>query len=110
MVGVAANAPASVTNTAAVSGGGELNTANNTAADLTTITLPPDFALAINPASVILRAGQHANYGLTVTPINTAFANSITFTVTGLPGKSSGIFSPASVTPGANQRPLRSSS
>ena len=102
MVSVAANAPASVTNSAAVSGGGELNTANNTATDPTTVTLPPDFALAINPASVTLRAGQHANYGLTVTPINTAFASAITFTVTGLPGRSSAVFSPTSVTPGAN--------
>jgi hypothetical protein len=37
-VNVAANAPASVTNTATVSGGGELNTANDTANDPTTIT------------------------------------------------------------------------
>jgi hypothetical protein len=36
-VSVAANAPATVTNTAAVSGGGELNTANDTATDVTTI-------------------------------------------------------------------------
>jgi len=37
-VNVATNAPASVTNTATVSGGGETNTANNTASDPTTIT------------------------------------------------------------------------
>jgi hypothetical protein len=37
-VNVAANAPASVTNTVTVSGGGELNTANDTATDPTTIT------------------------------------------------------------------------
>ena len=37
-VNVAANAPASVTNTATVSGGGEVNTANDTASDPTTIT------------------------------------------------------------------------
>jgi uncharacterized repeat protein (TIGR01451 family) len=36
-VNVAVNAPASVTNTAAVSGGGELNTGNDTATDVTTI-------------------------------------------------------------------------
>ena len=34
---VAANAPANVTNTATVSGGGDVNTANNTATDPTTI-------------------------------------------------------------------------
>ena len=37
-VTVATSAPASVTNTAAVSGGGETNTGNNTAADVTTIS------------------------------------------------------------------------
>lgn len=39
-VTVSANAPASVTNTAVVSGGGETNTANDTANDATTITQP----------------------------------------------------------------------
>ena len=33
-------APASVTNTASVSGGGETNSANDTANDVTTITVP----------------------------------------------------------------------
>jgi len=37
-VNVASNAPASVTNTATVSGGGETNTSNDTANDVTTIT------------------------------------------------------------------------
>jgi hypothetical protein len=37
-VNVAGNAPASITNTATVSGGGETNTANDTANDLTTVT------------------------------------------------------------------------
>jgi hypothetical protein len=36
-VNVAAGAPASVTNSATVSGGGDTNPANNTANDLTTI-------------------------------------------------------------------------
>src|SRR5262249_45350525 len=37
-VSVANNAPASITNTATVAGGGEVNTANDSASDLTTIT------------------------------------------------------------------------
>src|SRR5262249_17537972 len=43
-VNVAANAPASVTNTVTVSGGGELNTTNDSASDVTAITplLLPD--------------------------------------------------------------------
>ena len=36
-VNVAASAPASVTNTATISGGGDVNTTNNTATDVTTI-------------------------------------------------------------------------
>src|SRR5581483_9940544 len=45
-VNVAANAPASVTNTATVSGGGETNTANDTATDVTTIGSVPDLTVA----------------------------------------------------------------
>ena len=48
-VNVAANAPASVTNTATVSGGGEINTANDTATDLTTITQLPDLTVTMTP-------------------------------------------------------------
>jgi uncharacterized repeat protein (TIGR01451 family) len=44
-VNVASNAPASVTNTAVVSGGGEVNLANDTANDVTTITPTPDLAI-----------------------------------------------------------------
>jgi len=101
-VSVAANAAASVTNIATVAGGGEINTANDTAMDITTITIPPDFTLAVTPASITIRAGQPAQYGITVTPINNAFTNPIDFTVTGLPGRTSFVFSPASVTPGLN--------
>lgn len=101
-VSVAANAPFSVTNTAAVAGGGELNTANNSASDITTITLPPDFTLGILPGSILLKAGQQADYELTVTPVNTAFTNPIVFTIAGLPGRSAAAFSPGSVTPGSN--------
>jgi len=42
IVRVAANAPSSVINSATVSGGGELNTANDTASDPTTIDAPAD--------------------------------------------------------------------
>jgi uncharacterized repeat protein (TIGR01451 family) len=101
-VNVAANAAASVTNIATVAGGGELNTANDTFMDVTTITIPPDFTLAVTPASITVRAGQPAIYGITVTPINNAFTNPIDFTLTGLPGRASSVFSPTSVTPGSN--------
>ena len=45
-VNVASNASASVTNTATVSGGGETNTANNTASDPTTISAASRFSIA----------------------------------------------------------------
>jgi hypothetical protein len=91
-----------VTKTATVSGGGELNTANDTAADVTTITLPPDFALSLAPAAMTIDAGQQASFVVTVTPLLNTFANPITFTVSGLPAQASVISTPASVTPGAN--------
>jgi uncharacterized repeat protein (TIGR01451 family) len=45
-VNVASNAPANVTNTATVSGGGEINTANDTANDLTAIVQAPTVTTA----------------------------------------------------------------
>jgi hypothetical protein len=42
MVNVSTGAPSSVTNTATVAGGGEVNAVNNTASDVTTITNVPD--------------------------------------------------------------------
>jgi uncharacterized repeat protein (TIGR01451 family) len=81
-VNVAANAPASVTNTATVSGGGEVNTANDTASDMTTIlpsvagkiTTVPALgggvltaglaALTVDFHEAVLGAGVAANYEL----------------------------------------------
>ena len=100
-VDVAANAEASVINNAAVSGGGELNAANNTAADVTTVTLPPDFSFSFTLSSVTIRAGQQAGYAITVTPLNNVFTNPISLSVSGLPAKTSIVFSPSTLTPGA---------
>jgi uncharacterized repeat protein (TIGR01451 family) len=101
-VTVASNAAASVTNTATVSGGGEINLANDTATDTTTTTPPADFAISFTLATITVKAGQVANYTLTVTPQNNAFTNPVTFSATGLPQRTSFVFSPTSVTPGAN--------
>jgi uncharacterized repeat protein (TIGR01451 family) len=100
-VAVAANAPASVSNSASVTGGGELGTSNS-GSDSTTITLPPDFTISSSQITITVKAGQQANYALTVTPQNNVFANAITLTLTGLPGRTSYVFNPSSVTPGAN--------
>ena len=80
-VNVAASAPANVTNTATVSGGGEMNTSNDTASDPTFIGLPEvtgtspshpaagllplgTSSLAVNFNVTVLGAGTAANYQL----------------------------------------------
>jgi uncharacterized repeat protein (TIGR01451 family) len=64
-VNVAGNAPASVTNTAVVSGGGEVNVDNDTASDLTTITPAPDLTITKSHVGDFT-AGQPGAYTVTV--------------------------------------------
>jgi uncharacterized repeat protein (TIGR01451 family) len=66
-VAVADNAPASVTNTASVSGGGELNTANDTANDPTTITLEPHLSVAKSHTTNFTQGDAADTYTITVT-------------------------------------------
>jgi hypothetical protein len=101
-VSVAANTPATVTNVVTVSGGGELNVANDSASDSTIVTVPPDFTLSLAAASITIHAGKTATYAVTATPQNNVFANAIALTVTGLPARTLFIFTPSSVTLGAN--------
>ena len=85
-VNVAANAPANITNTATVSGGGDTNAANNTASDPTLVTPAGGGAdLAIAKAHVgNARAGQIGFvYTITVNNAGT-IASSGTVTVTDL--------------------------
>src|SRR6185503_20052516 len=63
LVNVSSTAPAGVTNTASVSGGGETNTGNDTANDMTTIT-------ATGPSSTITLR-QHAGKDAGVTTAST---------------------------------------
>lgn len=96
-VNVASNAPSSLTNTATVSGGGELNTTNNTATDPTTISSggpnlydPPNVTKTVDGsglpvlryAAVLINSGNAAALGVVFTdgiPQNTTYvANSIT--------------------------------
>jgi hypothetical protein len=85
-VNVAANTASSVTNNATVSGGGELNVTNDTATDITTVTLPPDFAI----------------YQITITPLYNVLANPVVFAASGLPSRTSLAFNSSTVTLGAN--------
>ena len=69
-VNVAANAPASVANTATISGGGDVNTANNTATDVTTI-LPGasqvDLGVTKTDGHTTYTPGTPISYTITVT-------------------------------------------
>jgi uncharacterized repeat protein (TIGR01451 family) len=71
-VNVSASAPASVTNTATVAGGGETTTANDTASDVTTISVPtqPGAITLVQHASV--DAGTTTTATLSFTGNNTA--------------------------------------
>ena len=68
-VNVASNAPASVTNTATVSGGGETNTSNDTANDVTTINVntPPDLTIIKSHSGNFVQGQTGATYTITVT-------------------------------------------
>jgi uncharacterized repeat protein (TIGR01451 family) len=59
-VRVANNAPASVTNTATVAGGGEVNTANDTASDVTAITQVANLTIAISHSGSFTAGGTGA--------------------------------------------------
>ena len=80
-VTVANNAPASVTNSVSVSGGGQNNTANDTATDATTINQLPDLTIAKSHVGNFTQGQVGATYSITAT--NSGFAaTSGTVTVT----------------------------
>ena len=66
-VDVAPNAPPSVTNTATISGGGDVNTANNTASDVTTIIPGQDLTVAKSHAGNFIQGQTGAQFTVTVT-------------------------------------------
>ena len=80
-VDVANNAAASVTNSASVSGGGQNNTANDTATDVTAVTQMPDLTVTKTHAGNFSQGQVGATYTIVVT--NSGFATtSGTVTVT----------------------------
>ena len=66
-VNVAANAPASVTNTATISGGGDVNTANNTATDVTTILPGSDLTVSKSHVGSFTQGQTGATYTISAT-------------------------------------------
>jgi uncharacterized repeat protein (TIGR01451 family) len=81
-VRVANNAPASVTNTATVAGGGEINTANDTVSDVTPITLAANLTIAVSHSGSF-NSGGTATYTITVTN-NGGAATSAPVTITNI--------------------------
>ncbi|HWR54031.1 MAG TPA: hypothetical protein VN428_23175 [Bryobacteraceae bacterium] len=65
-VSVANNSSASVTNSVAVSGGGELNTSNNTASDVTTVEQVADLVVAKSHVGNFTQGQTGAQYTITV--------------------------------------------
>jgi uncharacterized repeat protein (TIGR01451 family) len=101
------DAPASVTNTAIVFGGGEANPANNTAQDPTTITAGPNLTIAKSHTGNFTQ-GQAGTYTLTVSNTGVSPTNSVVTVTDSLP---SGLASTAasgtgwSCTPGGQSFP-----
>jgi len=80
-VNVSDTAPASITNTASVSGGGEANLSNDVAADPTSVTQLPDLTISISDSGNFSQGGTGVIYTISVT--NIASVNSKgTITVT----------------------------
>ena len=79
-VAVANNAPANVTNTATVSGGGEITTTNNTSNDPTTIVQKADLTIAKTHTGNFRQGDAAATYTITVTNASSG-ASSGTVTV-----------------------------
>jgi uncharacterized repeat protein (TIGR01451 family) len=86
-VTVATSAPATLTNIVTVSGGGEANTANNSASDLTTITpIIPDLKVALRHTGDFKQGQTSATYSLNVSNIGNGPTTGTVTVVDTLPG------------------------
>ncbi len=83
-VNVAGNASANLTNSATVSGGGELDTSNDSASDPTTIVQLPDLTIAKSHAGLFTR-GQSGSYTITVSNTGSAATSGIVTVTDTLP-------------------------
>jgi uncharacterized repeat protein (TIGR01451 family) len=93
---VAVNAPTTLINSATVSGGSEVNTANDTATDSTNINQLPGPPLTITlmvPSTQTIKNGHSASFVFDVVS-HSATLGTINFTCQGLPAKSACNFSP----------------
>jgi len=97
-VNVAANAAASLTNMATVAGGGEVNTANDTASDSTTVVPTNAFTFSATIPSVTVTAGASATEHFTLTP-TPAIGSTVSFACSNLPAQATCTFVPATQPP-----------
>ncbi len=82
-VNVAGNAAASVTNMTTVSGGGELNTANDTASDVTTVIATPDLTVSETHSGNFSQGQTGATYTIIASNVgNAATTGTVTLTDT----------------------------
>jgi hypothetical protein len=68
-----------------------------TSVSLTVQGPTPDFTLSASPASRTISRGSGTSYVVTITPVN-GFSGSVSLSVSGLPNRTSGSFSPNPVT------------
>ena len=90
------------TNTAMVSGGGDVNLNNNTATD--SVSLGPPIIMTPQSDSVTVMHGNTANEGINVDAPDPTLGK-ITFTCSGLPSASTCNFSPGSIDPATTPGP-----
>lgn len=93
-VNVAGSAPASFAVSATVSGGGETNTANDTATDQTQTVAA--LVLGAQTANISVSAGGTASTTLNIT-LNDPGAGTVTFACSGLPALAACTFNPTSI-------------
>ena len=81
---------------------GTSTTTHSTTASITvTATVPPDFTVAVSPASQTIAQGASGTYTVSTTSLNGS-TQSIALSVSGLPAGITGTFSPATVTAGGS--------
>jgi CSLREA domain-containing protein/fimbrial isopeptide formation D2 family protein/uncharacterized repeat protein (TIGR01451 family) len=101
-VNIPKNIQNNFTNTAKVSGGGDVNPTNNTATD--SVSLGPPIIMTPHADSVIVVHGGTANEGIDVDAPDPTLGK-ITFTCSGLPSASTCNFNPGSIDPATTPGP-----
>ena len=81
--------------------GTSTTTHSATASITVSATLPPDFSVAVSPASQAIAQGASGTYAVSTSPLNGS-TQSIAFSISGLPTGVTGSFSPATVTAGGS--------